>query len=309
VKGRKARGRAQSGGLGGLPRRRRLSWLAALALAGLGLLSLLESTVWVGALLAELRLWLALVALGAAIVITLMGERLAGAATLLVALAAALPFAPLYRATKPTPQAGPLLHVAHLHAAGAALSTDELGRWLSGLGTVEVAVITGAAGVERWPRRIAGFEVQTGATAALFVGAGAKDVRFPTDLKELRSVSLAVGHCRVRVVAIDLPSRFDRLATVKRAQKLAALENVTPIVRSVYLGPLLAKQELRDSRRSHGILGTAPAALGTLGLPLDHVLVHGWVGVRERSVEIGATPDTHRTVRATLELTEPRCRL
>jgi hypothetical protein len=321
MKPSKGRARSKSGSaFSALSRGRRGPWLASAVFVGLALLSLLERVVWVGALLSEMRLWLALLALLAGAIITFRGERIAGAATLLVALALGLPSVSLFRSTRPTPQAGPLLRVAHLHAAGVPLTLDDLGQWLSGLGGADVVALSGLSGLGHFPRRIAGFDVHAEASPVLFLGPHVEAARFPSDPNEPRSVSLAVGKCRVRVVAVDLPSRFDRTAVAKRAEMLTKLAHATPIVRSIWIGHLgsrveatdiaglLEAQQLRDSRRGHGLLATAPAVLGPLGLPLDHVLVHGWVGVRERSVEAGATPDTHRTVRATLELTEPRCR-
>ena len=304
--------------------RRRVAWLAVLAVGVLLALSVLERHVWIGALLAELRSWLALAALLVVVMALAARERIAALLALVLAVVAALPSAQLYRSTRPTPQAGPLLRVAHVHVAGEPLSRTALTNWLSTLGEADLAVLTGLRGADQaaLPASLAGFSVHAAPNKpALLVASRAQGARFPSDLGELQSVSLAVGRCRVRVVALDLPSRFERTATLARARTLAALEKVSPIVRSVWLGhlgsrvgasdlaTLLEAQELRDSRRSHGLLATAPQALGALGLPLDHVLVHGWVGVRERSVQAGATPDSHRTVRATLELTEPRCRL
>jgi hypothetical protein len=304
--------------------RPRLSWLVAGALGLLALLSLAERQVWVGALLAELRPWLFLLALATVASFTLMGERIAASASAALGVALAISLAPVYRSTRPTPQAGPLLRVAHVHAAGEPFGRAALGSWLAQLGHVDVVAVSGLRAADAaLPTALSGFAVHPPATPgapALFVAARAAGVRFPDDLGPLSNVSLAIGACRVRVVAIDVPSRFDRKASTARAAQLASLERLPPIVRSVWLGHLgsrvdasdvaglLSAQQLRDSRRSHGLMATAPASLGALGVPLDHVLVHGWVGVRDRSVEAAAAPGTHRTVRATLELTEPRCR-
>jgi hypothetical protein len=66
-------------------------------------------------------------------------------------------------------------------------------------------------------------------------------------------------------------------------------------------------QELRDARLGYGRLATAPDLLGPLGLPVDHMLLHGWILARSVSTEAPLADAMHRTLNATLELTEPRC--
>jgi len=55
-------------------------------------------------------------------------------------------------------------------------------------------------------------------------------------------------------------------------------------------------------------LASAPATLGAFGFPLAHVLVHGWISVRDVMTQPANATATQRSLLAVLELTEPQCR-
>jgi hypothetical protein len=71
---------------------------------------------------------------------------------------------------------------------------------------------------------------------------------------------------------------------------------------------LLARQGLRDARLGHGRMASLPGALGFLGVPRMHVLVHGWISVRDLMTRPAIAAGAQRGLTAVLELTEPRCR-
>src|SRR5690606_28355476 len=132
--------------------------------------------------------------------------------------------------------------------------------------------------------------------------------------------TLRAGRCGARMVAVELPRLTAYTELTARARAIRALDGTASAPRSVWLGhfgsradahdlaPFRAHHALRDGRRGHGRTATAPSALGWLGFPLSYVLVHGWIGVRALSADEPLVNGAHRTVRATLELTEPRCR-
>jgi hypothetical protein len=298
----------------------------ALACLGVAFLSLLESLVWLGALAAELGAHV----LGLTIVVLALSlaarELVAIPAAFVACIFLAGPLAPLYRGVKATPEYGPLVRVAHVHLAQSALTPTALAAWL-GAGRADVAAFTAVRPEEarNLPASHAGYRVH-----ARFGSAGSAQLLLVREKlaaalsnaePELLSAWLKVGHCNVRAVVVDLPSRLAVRDLTERAAQISALTHTRSMARSVWLGhfgsraeasdlsQLRSDMELRDSRRGEGRLPTAPASLGVLGLPVDHILVHGWLGVRARSVdEQGLAALSHRTVRATLELTEPRCR-
>ncbi|MEY4513019.1 MAG: hypothetical protein RLZZ450_5141, partial [Pseudomonadota bacterium] len=112
------------------------------AVATVGALSLLEPYVWLGALLNELGFQLAICAVIGALVAVVRRAFLVFGVLLLVVVLFVWPLVPLYRTTKPTPQAGPLLRVATAHMAGNALDLGKLQSWL-GRQRPDAMVITG----------------------------------------------------------------------------------------------------------------------------------------------------------------------
>jgi hypothetical protein len=295
------------------------------ALLGVSLLALLEPYVWLGALAAELGAHFLLLTMALVVACVATRDWLATGVGFFAAVFLAGPLAPLYREVRPTPEYGPLVRVAHVHDDAQPLGQADLATWL-GSARVDVAAVTGlrAEDARPLPPHFSGFRVYkrmpaSGNAQALFVRealqTGAK-----VEQDGLLSAWLKVGRCQVRAVAVELPSRLAYATLSARATQIAALASTRSMARSVWLGHLGSRaeasdlaalrepMELRDSRRGEGRLSTYPAGLGALGVPLDHVLVHGWLGVRARSTDAGITALSHRTVRATLELTEPRCR-
>jgi hypothetical protein len=299
--------------------------LSALCLA-LALLSLLESLVWLGALAAELGAHLFAITVVVLAVALAVRDLVAAGSAFVACVLFAGPLAPLYRAVKPTPQYGPLVRVAQVHVDAQPVSPTLLSAWL-GSGRADAAALTGVRpeDARALGPTLAGFRVHTrfgpAGTAQLLMVRDSMQAHLKSPDANLLSSLVKVGRCNVRAVVVDLPSRLSVRHLTERQREIAALASTHAMARSVWLGHFgsraeasdLAKlehdMELRDSRHGEGRLPTAPASLGALGLPVDHILVHGWLGVRARSVDDqGLSALTHRAVRATLELTEPRCR-
>jgi hypothetical protein len=315
-------------------KKRRWKWPASWSLAGsrpfviafalllaLSLLALVAPYVWVGALIQELGFHLALVA--AAIAIVALFRR-AWLAALLFVIGAGLfvvPLAPLYRETLPTPQAGPIVRVSTHYLAGEALPLDVLHRYLTRAQPDAVA-LTGLVETSSFGARVGPYKVVRGndelrsvllVQSALAVSTRERIGAHPTQL-------LRAGRCQARLVAVDLPPLAAYTSLEARARRIAALSTLPNTPRSVWfghfgsradahdLGAFRSRHELRDGRLGHGRTATGPGALGPLGFPLSSVLVHGWISVRELDSEPPIVSGAHRSVRATLELTEARCR-
>lgn len=282
------------------------------------LLSQLEDYVWLGAVLSELPLQLALLACLAAAWALVRRHLARGALLFGCALLSGAPLWPYLRGARPTPEHGPVLKLVQQHVAGAPLSAATLGRWLaqerpdvlslSGLPVRSaVALAATAAGYKQLPLRHAGDGLLL-ARSDLLASGGAK----PT-------AALRVGRCSLELTQVELPSRFDARAQQARRATIAALARQPLAPRHVLLGqfgsrsaasdlaPLLSQQALRDARLGHGLLATAPGTLGALGLPLDQLLLRGWLLVRDAGVMPPIVAGAHRALFATLELTEPRC--
>jgi hypothetical protein len=297
-------------------------------------IGLLEPWLYLGALLRELGFHLALAALifGGA---WLVRRRYLGAAALVASSALfALPLLPFYRATKPTPQSGPLLRVASAHLDGAELTSEALAAWLAHERPDAVA-LTGLRS-ELGQASFASYRVARSSDlrsvllvqSALAVAAsparaerGALGRGQPREaLRGHASMLVRAGRCQARVVTLELPSIGSYAELDLRARQLEAARALPSAPRSVWLGqlgsraealdlqPFLAAHQLRDARVGHGRLATAPAYLGPLGFPLSDVLVHGWIGVRELNVVAPPVEGAQRALTAVLELTEPRCR-
>lgn len=295
--------------------------LACALLGSAGLLSLLEPYVWIGALLRELGFHLGGIA--SFVALTALAKRAWLASALLFALTAsfAWPLAPLYRTTRPTPQAGPILRVATAHLAGNQLESAELAAWLA-REQPDALALTGLQDSTVFGARVGAYRVLRGSTElrALLLVQDALIVPSRPHPSAYPSQAVRAGRCQARLVAVELPPLSVYTTLSARERGIAALANSHVAPRSIWLGhfgsradahdldALRRQHALRDGRLGHGRAATAPAVLGALGFPLSHVLVHGWISVREYQTEAPLVDGAHRSVRATLELTEPRCR-
>jgi hypothetical protein len=285
----------------------------------LWLLTLLEPYVWLGALAAEVWLQLGLACLLAALGALVPRRWLRASAWLLGAVLLLAPAWPFVYPARRTPQQGALLQVAQAHLDSSALERRALLSWLE-RARVDVLSLTGvpAASLAELGRPIPGYSLaarERGARALLLVRTQLLPQRAAA-----ASATLHVGRCDLELVQIQLPALGARSELATRERQLHALATAEKRRRSLYVGhlgsrsgahdlqPWLSAHGLRDARLGQGLLATAPAALGALGLPFDHVLVHGWIGVRSAWVDAPLGSGAHRTFHATLELTEPRCR-
>jgi hypothetical protein len=286
---------------------------------GVVALSFLDDYVWVGALLRELAFPIALFALALALFFL---QRRQLARCLLLLLCAALLARgtfPYLRAGRPTPQHGPTLRIAHAHAQEARVAASEVARFLAASG-VDVLSLTGLTSADA--RRLVTLQNDHRAVVdpqnagqLLWV----KRALAPPARNGAHAL-VRVGRCQLALVQVDLPSLFVPSTLSARRQRISQLAQATRETRRVYLGhfgsgsdsadlaPFHASQELRDARLGHGRQATAPDLLGPVfGLPVDHVLLHGWLLARSVASEPPLVPGAHRTLHVTLELTEPRC--
>jgi hypothetical protein len=287
----------------------------------LWLLGQLEPYLYLGALVGELGFHLALLSALCAAWMALRRAFVAAAALLSVAALFAAPLLPFHRTTRPTPQSGPLLRVASVHLARQPLTTDALADWLQRERPDAVA-LTGLRDDGLGQASFLGYRVvrSTGHDSLLLVRS-ALAVPQRDALRGHASMAVRAGRCQARVVALQLPALASYTMLDARARQIEAARALPNTPRSVWLGqlgsraeahdlqPIFAAHALRDARIGHGRLATAPAALGSFGFPLTHVLVHGWISVREVGVQPPLVPGGQRVVSALLELTEPRCRL
>jgi hypothetical protein len=290
------------------------------AVAALAGLSLLEPYVWIGALLNELGFQLAICAALGALYAAVRRAWIVLVGLLLALALFVWPLAPLYRSTKPTPQAGPLLRVATAHLAGSALPLDKLQSWL-GRERPDAMVITGLR-QDLGATRLGPYRVARGNSdlrtlllvqSALVVPSRERSSPHPV-------VTVRAGRCQARVVGLELPPLAAYTALEARQRAIASVTRLSSTPRSLWLGhlgsraeahdlePFIARHALRDGRLGHGRLASAPGALGPLGFPLSDVLVHGWISVRELDVKPPLVDGAHRTLTGVLELTEARCR-
>lgn len=286
---------------------------------GLWLLARLEPYVWLGALTAEVWLQLGLASALAALGALLWRRWLRAIAWF---SGAALLLAPGWAFVYPArrmPALGALLHVAQAHLDGNRLARAALLPWLQRAG-VDVLSLTGVPteAVAELTRPISGYSLAARphtARALLLVR-----TRLLPRPARAASATLHVARCDLELVQIQLPGLSERAELATRERQLRALAAADKQRRSLYVGhlgsrsgahdlqPWMAAHGLRDARLGQGLLATAPAELGALGLPRDHVLVHGWIGVRSAWVDAPLGPGAHRTFHAMLELTERRCR-
>jgi hypothetical protein len=303
----------------------RVLWTATWALTGAALLAALEPYVWLGALLRELGFQLAILALISAAFALARRAWVALASLLVLAGVFAFPLLPLYRSSRPTPQAGPLLRVATAHLGGVELPEAALRSWLAHE-RPDALVLTGVRESRSFAGQLGSYRVARGTIdlralllvqSALVVPAGAVPTR---ERAEHPSAIVRVGRCQARIVGVELPPLAAYTALAARERAIARLDQLPRASRSVWLGHfgsraeahdlagLVAQHALRDGRLGHGRLATAPSALGGLGFPLSQLFVHGWISVREMAVQAPLAAGAQGTLRASVELTEPRCR-
>ncbi|HEY6881309.1 MAG TPA: hypothetical protein VI299_24955 [Polyangiales bacterium] len=289
------------------------------ALLALWLIGLLEPWLYLGALVRELGFHLLLVA--AACALWAAGRRHYVAALVLSGVGAlfALPWLPFYRSTRPTPQSGPVLRVASAHLASAELTTHALADWLARV-RPDALALTGLRS-ELGQADFEGFRVARGRDPrSLLLVRSELALAQREALRGNASQLLRAGRCRARIVTLELPAIAAYADLDRRAREIAAARAIPSAPRSVWLGqlgsradahdlaPFISDHQLRDARIGHGRLATAPGSLGPLGFPLSHILVHGWISVREVALAPPLAPGADRVLTASLELTEPRCR-
>lgn len=291
------------------------------SLAAAWVVGLLEADLWLGAAVRELGFHLAQFALFAAGAALLMRLWVPAALLFMLALAHAYPLLPLYRGALRTPQRGPVLRIATAHIGGFLLDEPTLLGFLNRERPDALAL----TGLRPHPvaHRIGSYRVTRGegsaSSIALLVQSALITAAASTK-EDLPTQWVRAGRCQARVVAVELPLLLDLGARSERHARLERLAAAESAPRSIFLGHLGSRAEahdlqhfeehhqLRDSRIGHGRTATSPAALGPFGLPLSHVLVHGWISVRELSAAAPLIHGADRTVTSVLELTEPRCR-
>lgn len=319
---------------GGKRRKKGFRWPAAWTLAGsrhfvllsalfaaAALLALLAPYVWLGALMRELAFQLALLTTLTGCVAVFRRAWLAALALFALALSFAAPLAPLYRKTRPTPAAGPIMRVATAHLAGARLELATLSGWLA-RAQPDALALTGLTESASFGPRVGTYRVVRGTAelrtlllvqSALVVPGRERSGPYPTQ-------AVRAGRCQARLVAVELPPIAAYAALETRARAISALTDISSTPRSVWFGhfgsradahdlsEFRAHHALRDGRLGHGRAATAPSVLGALGFPLSHVLVHGWMRVRDLTVGEPLVDGAQRTLIAVVELTEARCR-
>ncbi|MFT3927554.1 MAG: hypothetical protein QM778_33790 [Myxococcales bacterium] len=303
-----------------------LSWavLGCLCAAGLGRLG---GMFWLGTVMEELGFQLCLVALGLGVYAALRRAWLALAVCVLLVISWGLPALSLARSTRPTPSSGPTLRVLGAHLGAATLTPAEL---LTELVShkVNLAVLSANDGAALTSLRaedtLRNYRVihgpVPGSTWALFVRRELLEPAGPRRAKAPRSVAqLKINRCELSVQPLSVPSVFTYGVRDARSQRLRGLQKRTSDARSIWLGQLgsapstadvqavTRAQDLRDGRVGYGRMPSTPASLGPLGLPHEHLLLRGWLRVTAMSMDEPLAPQAQRTLRATLELTEPAC--
>lgn len=282
-------------------------------------LGLFDGTLWLGALSRELTpLLLGLCVLLAALAGLERRYLLVGLLSLGCALMVTEERA-LLRPVKLTPAKGPLLRVVHATLDGSAVQAQRASELVretrpdvfSALGLTPATERVFNAAFSTWPAPVHGLGPARDGTiwSRLPLRGTAKD----------GALRLRVGRCDVQLALADVSNLTQLSMRKTRAERIAALSGVQNSARAVWLGhfgsrpqaadlaALLQAQHLRDTRLGHGFLATEPAWLGLFGLSTDHVLLRGWIAVRERSLRAPLGPAAHQTLVSTLELTEPRC--
>ncbi len=290
-------------------------------------LARLDGVVWLGSVARELSFQLFLCALVLGAVAAWLRAWPALAVCSLLALWWGTPIMSMARSTRPTPSTGPTLRVLSAHLAAGNLAPSEL---LTDLVShkVDVAVLSAVNNSALAPLSTASAlrnyrMLRSTADEAPWLAFVRKELSSSSSArasKQHAGVQVRLGSCELTVRPLSLPSLFDYSERQTRAERLRALRSAPRQQRSVWLGhlgslpsasdvaPLLDKQELRDGRLGYGRMPSWPGALAALGFPLEHVLVHGWLRITALSMHEPLAARAQRTLRATIELTEPSCR-
>ncbi len=286
---------------------------------GAVVLGVFERFIWLGAVARELGPLLAALSLICAIAAAVLHRWWWLSGLALACVIALMPAWQLLRPVKLSPQRGPLLRVAEATLDGADVKSERARRLRES--APDLLAVVGATDAAL---RELDFALPTLPYRARGLGADGKQAlwsRLPLHgVSREPVVRIRVGQCDVQVAVISVASslRYERQAA--RAKSLRALEPVADSARAIWLGALgsrpqaadlttlIVKHRLRDTRLGNGMLASNPNWLGPLGVSSDHVLVRGWIAVRERGERQALAEGGHDTQVATLELTEPRCR-
>ncbi len=303
-----------------------LTWtVGALVLAVL--LARFAGVFWLGAVARDLDLQLCLLAMVLGAAAALLRAWPALSACSLLVLVLGLPQLLLARSTRPTPPRGPTLRVLSAHLVAASPKPADLLTELVSRKT-DVAVLTAPSSepLAELSKQafLRNYRVLHGAPRD---GAWTMLVRrelltsSPRAARQAGGPRVRVGACDLGLRPLHVPSLFSYGQRDARRRRLRELQALPREPRTLWLGhlgsspaafdvePLLAAQEVRDGRLGHGRMPSWPPALGALGVPLEHLLVHGWLRVSTLAMGAPLAPQAHRTLRATLELTEPTCRV
>lgn len=283
--------------------------------------------MWLGSVAHELSFQLGLCALVLGVAAAWLRAWPALAACSLLVLGWGTPILSLARSTRPTPSTGPTLRVLSARLAAANLTPAEL---LTNLVShkIDVAILSSASSSTLGPLgagntlrnyRLLHSKADEPPWLA-FVRKELSSSPSARTAKQQAGAHVRLGSCELTVQPLSLPSLFAYSERQTRVQRLQALRSAPREQRSVWLGhlgsspsasdvaSLLDKQDLRDGRLGYGRMPSWPAALAALGIPLEHVLVHGWLRITALSMDEPLAPRAQRTLRATIELTEPSCR-
>ncbi|MFM2416188.1 MAG: hypothetical protein RL385_911 [Pseudomonadota bacterium] len=299
---------------GKLPPRDVSTYVPAGVLALCVVLSALQGSSLIGSIVYELSPWLGLGGLVAGGI--QLGMRLwdRGAACGLLSFLLLAPAAGFLRDERPTPRHGPTLELRHVHVGLVPPTAELMAALADGMGPRVVSITFDQdAESTRAPELAGGFRPMA------VTGVGARRLWVRELAPGSAPSSVRVGGCSLALAQVALPEIYRLHKRALRLSQIAGLPRRATGQPGVVLGhlgsaptahdlrPMLTALELRDARVGHTRLGTFPAFLGPLGLPLDPVLVHGWIAVRELASLPAPAGSPARIVRTVLELTEPRC--
>ena len=245
------------------------------------------------------------------------------AACSLLVLVLGVPLLILSRSTRPTPSTGPTLRALSAHLSAASPTpADLIAELVSSKTDLAVLTAPSAGPLSELSKEasLRNYRVLSGTPPeGPWVMLVRKELLTPA--RHAKSPHVRVGACELGLRPFHVPSLFSYGQRDARRQRLRQLQALPRERRTLWLGhlgsspsasdvqPLLATQELRDGRLGHGRMPSWPPALAWLGVPLEHVLVHGWLRVSALSTDAPLASGAHRTLRATIELTERTCRV
>lgn len=303
--------------------------------AALGVATLLgqfDRAIWLGSVAQEFGFLLFLVAVCAAGFAAYRRAIPALLGSLAIVVAWALPLVPLLRDTRPTPQNGPTLRVASSHLTTASLSPSDLVTFLVS-NKVEVGLLTAdhLTQLTELAKGLPGYqshhELSPQGPWVLFVKKAlasplsrsqARDTEKPSTRRD--ALRVRVSGCDIHVQPLNVVSLLSYRQRSARTQALKALSARPKHPRSLWLGhlgsspkaadvqPLLSGLDLRDGRSGHGRIATYPAFLYGLGFPHDALLLQGWLRVTDLRADPPLEKGAHRTLRATIEITDSSCK-